>query len=569
MFGSITGGFGNTSTFGTGFGTSTPATSTGITAFGSTQSGFGAPRPAAPFGNVSNVFGTPTQTPGTTGFGMAAGIPATTTSSGFGVFGQGAPSLFSGGNPTPFSGGAVPGIAGFNTSGTATNQTSGFSFTAPNPNAFQVTTPSGNYGAGFGQSGFGLQQTPQSNTFGINAGVPLPTPQQTAQMAAQAEAQKICLAVSNPGIYNDERDKILAKFNTIQSKWGVGKGFIAQSGPPIDFTPNNPFCKFKAIAYNALPTNRPEEGLVSLMVNKKAEDIKQMTQPSFSELLHKEVIKLPEYSVFIDSVTDIGNSQCNVVIYVLQKFSSGQAKRMVSTDLLKNLENPNCKNALTTLGVVNMAEKTEFNKTLLDQYLAIPPNGIDQLLWEQAKSDNPDPKRMVPVPIIGFEDLKRRMDSQQALQAGQMDRLQKMAREAEELEKRCEQSRARVDEFRSKQQNLSHRVLTVMVAFEINRKIGLGIQADEETLKASLEDIMNEMDHLNRGKLNELQASVKSVPRDQQSHTGSAEPVSEEVNQLLAQQHRGITDLIKVIKEDMKKLDDIKKTLVSPSPNVS
>lgn len=50
---------------------------------------------------------------------------------------------------------------------------------------------------------------------------------------------------------------------------------------------------------------------------------------------------------------------------------------------------------------------------------------------------------------------------------------------------------------------------------------------------------MNEMDHLNRGKLNELQASVKSVPRDQQSHTGSAEPVSEEVNQLLAQQHRG------------------------------
>lgn len=31
----------------------------------------------------------------------------------------------------------------------------------------------------------------------------------------------------------------------------------------------------------------------------------------------------------------------------------------------------------------------------------------------------------------------------------------------------------------------------------------------------------------------------------------------------------GITDLIKVIKEDMKKLDDIKKTLVSPSPNVS
>lgn len=51
---------------------------------------------------------------------------------------------------------------------------------------------------------------------------------------------------------------------------------------------------------------------------------------------------------------------------------------------------------------------------------------------------------------------------------------------------------------------------------------------------------MNEMDYLNRGKLNELQASVKSIPRDSQAHTTAAEPVSEEVNQLLAQQHRGM-----------------------------
>lgn len=77
------------------------------------------------------------------------------------------------------------------------------------------------------------------------------------------------------------------------------------------------------------------------------------------------------------------------------------------------------------------------------------------------------------------------MNFQRDLQAGQVARLQKMAREAEELERRCEQARARVDEFRNKQQNLAHRVLKVMVAFEVNRKTGLGIQSEEETLKVS------------------------------------------------------------------------------------
>ena len=39
-------------------------------------------------------------------------------------------------------------------------------------------------------------------------------------------------------------------------------------------------------------------------------------------------------------------------------------------------------------------------------------SGIDPLLWQQAKLDNPDPDRYIPVPMIGFKELQRRLRHQ-------------------------------------------------------------------------------------------------------------------------------------------------------------
>ena len=35
--------------------------------------------------------------------------------------------------------------------------------------------------------------------------------------------------------------------------------------------------------------------------------------------------------------------------------------------------------------------------------------GIDPLLWQQAKLDNPDPEKYIPVPMIGFKELQKRL----------------------------------------------------------------------------------------------------------------------------------------------------------------
>lgn len=73
---------------------------------------------------------------------------------------------------------------------------------------------------------------PSQSLFSQNT-QPAPTP--LAQLTA---------ALSRPQIYGDERDGIIAKLNQLQACWGTGKGFYNQQGM-VDFSPQNPFCRFK------------------------------------------------------------------------------------------------------------------------------------------------------------------------------------------------------------------------------------------------------------------------------------------------------------------------------------
>ena len=56
-------------------------------------------------------------------------------------------------------------------------------------------------------------------------------------------------AVRSPGVFEDDRDLVLTKFNVLQACNGVGKGIARVEGhtepQSVDFTPENPFCKFK------------------------------------------------------------------------------------------------------------------------------------------------------------------------------------------------------------------------------------------------------------------------------------------------------------------------------------
>ena len=55
----------------------------------------------------------------------------------------------------------------------------------------------------------------------------------------------ILSAISVPNIFDDDRDAILAKFNKMQAFLGVGQGYFNTTALPINFSMENPFCRFK------------------------------------------------------------------------------------------------------------------------------------------------------------------------------------------------------------------------------------------------------------------------------------------------------------------------------------
>jgi len=85
--------------------------------------------------------------------------------------------------------------------------------------------------------------------------------QQPAPISAdEAFAQSIL----NVSIFGDDRDKIVAKWNYLQATWGTGKMFYSQSAAPVDITPENLMCRFKAIGYSRMPGKDNKLGLVAL-----------------------------------------------------------------------------------------------------------------------------------------------------------------------------------------------------------------------------------------------------------------------------------------------------------------
>ena len=51
-------------------------------------------------------------------------------------------------------------------------------------------------------------------------------------------------------------------------------GYYAQNMPPVEYTQQNPWCRFKSIGYSCFPTSDNKDGLVSINFNKKEAELR-------------------------------------------------------------------------------------------------------------------------------------------------------------------------------------------------------------------------------------------------------------------------------------------------------
>ncbi|CAH1776827.1 unnamed protein product [Owenia fusiformis] len=534
----------------TGFGATTTATSApafggfGATAATSTATGtsfgFGAAKTTAPtlgFGTASTA---------STGFGgksfaFGAGTtPATTATTGFGTTGG-----F--GTTTGFGTGTGFGV-GLASTGTGTSTGSLFGGTST---ALGTNT------------GFGVANVQPGSTFGLGAQA---QQQQTQQQQAANAMSNMAQAVSLPIIFGDERDLLIAKWNQLQAFWGSGKGFFSQNGV-VEFTPDNPFCRFKAIGYSLLPTSQDTDGLVGIVFNKKESEIKALQQ-QLVDSLHKILGNKPTLSVCVEGVRQLPDEKTEVILYVLERPAQGPTKRITATELYNFMMSNNIKTQLISqLGVTNLVPKIQMTADQFKQYLDVPPSGIDPLLWQQAKLDNPDPEKLIPVPMVGFKELHNRLKHQEQQTSLHQARLDMIAKDISDLQRSHTNMVAKTEQYKRKHLELGHRVLQVMTKQEICRKMGYAIQLEEEQLRVNLEALQAELNAPTqfKGRLNELMSQIRMQNQLVTSHVESSYQVDNsvqgEIKQHLKQQQEGLQYLIEIIKDDFEDLKLIEQGL--------
>ncbi|XP_035041042.2 nucleoporin p54 isoform X1 [Hippoglossus stenolepis] len=556
-------GFGTLTAPGFGAATTTAAAPATGFGFGSTNTGFG----GLGAGNTTAggfSFG---------GFGLNANPAA--ISFNVGCFGTATTTgtIFNFGNSLASTGT----FGGFGTTTTtAAAPGSTFSFAAPSNTAGGLFGNTQNKGFGF-SSGLGTATAPGTTGFGTSLGASglggfggfniQSTQQQQGGLFGQQQSQaqptqlyQQVTALSAPTLLGDERDSILAKWNQLQAYWGTGKGYYSNNNPPVDFTQENPFCRFKAVGYSCVPVSKDEDGLVVLILVRKEADVR-VQQQHLVESLHKVLGNNQTLTVNVDGVKALPNDQTEVVIYVVERSLNGTSKRIPATTLFIFLEQGNVKVQLSQIGVAMSLTRTELSPAQLKQLLQNAPAGVDPIIWEQAKVDNPDPDKLIPVPMVGFKELLRRLQIQDQMTKQHQTRVDIISNDISDLQKNQATTVAKIAQYKRKLMDLSHRVLQVLIKQEIQRKSGYAIQVDEEHLRVQLDTIQSELNAPTqfKGRLNELMSQIRmqnhfGAVRSEERYSVDAD-LLREIKQHLKQQQDGLSHLISVIKDD---LEDIK-----------
>uniref|UniRef100_A0A8C2D0J4 54 kDa nucleoporin n=1 Tax=Cyprinus carpio TaxID=7962 RepID=A0A8C2D0J4_CYPCA len=517
---------------GTGFGAATTTSAPTGFGFGSGGTGFGSLAPSSgPAAPVS--FG---------GFSLGPAAPVLSfgsSLSGAGAFGGFGSTTSAGGTSFSFT---TPSNTGASLFGNT--QSKGFGFSSG------LGTSGGLGGAGLGFGGFGGIQPAQNQAGGL-----------FNQQASQSnQLFNTASALSAPSVLNDERDSILARWNQLQAFWGVGKGYYSSSTPPVEFSQENPFCRFKAVGYSCVPDVKDEDGLVALALNKKEADVRSQQQ-QLVESMHKVLGGNPTLSVNVEGVRALPDDQTEIIIYLVERSPNGTSKRVPASTLYSYMEQLNVKSALQQLGVIMAVSRTALTPAQLKQLLQNPPAGVDPIIWEQAKVDNPDPEKLIPVPMVGFKELLRRLKIQDQMTKQHQTRVDIISNDISELQRNQATTAAKITQYKRKLMDLSHRVLQVLIKQEVQRKSGYAIQLDEEHLRVQLETIQSELNAPTqfKGRLNGLMSQIRmqnhfGAVRSEERYRVDAD-LLREIKQHLKHQQQGLCHLISVIKDD---LDDIK-----------
>lgn len=113
---------------------------------------------------------------------------------------------------------------------------------------------------------------------------------------------------------------------------------------------------------------------------------------------------------------------------------------------------------------------------------------------------------------VGFSDLKQRIAEQDKATEAHQKALQDLRKVLDDIQhKHSLETSIKLEQYKQRHTELSHRVLKVMKKLEVLRCKGYGISMEEEAFRTKLENLQRELNQPNhyKGRLNELSSFLR------------------------------------------------------------
>jgi len=123
-----------------------------------------------------------------------------------------------------------------------------------------------------------------------------------------------------------------------------------------------------------------------------------------------------------------------------------------------------------------------------------PPQNVEKTLWKQAVQNNPDPKNLVVAQLVGFEDLKKRIQQQDFAHSEYQKKLEDIRRTIVEMQNQHELiKKQEIEKLRKVMTDQSHRLLKVMTKIECERARDMPLLNTEIDFRRKIESLKRKL----------------------------------------------------------------------------
>ncbi|VDN55228.1 unnamed protein product [Dracunculus medinensis] len=291
---------------------------------------------------------------------------------------------------------------------------------------------------------------------------------------------------TSPELYGDERDSLIAKFNQLQAACGVGKGYYKTDLPPLEFKVDGPFYLYKAVVYNRNSDYKESDGMVVLTLSVPYEQITDGVRQKLVDALNVILGNNINLRAHLEHVRTLPGNNTEVLFYVTEK---GKV-RISSMELYNYLKQPAQEAELKNqLYVSSIVPRARIEGTALQNYLQNPPSGFDAQIWQQAINDNPDPEKLIPYVIRGFEELRTRQELQISQTNDQNRALDALKARVQATHGSIIDGQNELCYYHQKQKQLSHRILRCLSLQFLIQRYSVSVDEQEEKLESHLEAV--------------------------------------------------------------------------------